>query len=60
MEIKIYSSIYFLVREMRKDLFDVDTNNSIDENSLLFLQLTNFNFSSVCKKINVDKWKKIN
>jgi hypothetical protein len=60
MEIKRHYSIYFLVRDMRKDLFDIDTNNSIDENSLLFLQLTNFNFSSECKKINVDKWKKIN
>jgi len=60
MEIKRHYSIYFLVRELRKDLFDVDTNNSIDENSLLFPQLTNFNFSSECKKINVHKWKKIN
>ena len=50
MEIKRHYSIYFLVRELRKDLFDVDTNNSIDENSLLFPQLTNFNFSSECKK----------
>ena len=60
MEIKRYSSIYFLVREMRKDLFDVDTNNSTDKVSLLSSQLTNFDFSSVCKKINTDKWKKIN
>ena len=58
MEIKRYSSIYFLVREMRKDLFDVDTNNSTDKVSLLSSQLTNFDFSSVCKKINIDKWKK--
>ena len=60
MEIKRYSSIYFLVREMRKDLFGVDTNNSTDEVSLLSLQLTNFDFSSECKKININKWKKIN
>ena len=43
---------------MRKDLFDVDTNNSTDKVSLLSSQLTNFDFSSVCKKINIDKWKK--
>jgi hypothetical protein len=60
MEIKRYSSIYFLVREMEKDLFGVDTNNSTDELSLLSSQLTNFNFSSECKKINIDKWKNIN
>ena len=60
MEIKRYSSIYFLVREMKKDLFGVDTNNPTDEVSLLFTQLTNLNFSSVCKKINIDKWRKIN
>ena len=60
MEIKRYSSIYFLVRDMKKDLFGVDTNNSTDEFSLLSSQLTNFNFSSECKKINIDKWKKIN
>ena len=60
MEIKRYSSIYFLVREMEKDLFGVDTNNSTDEFNLLSSQLTNFNFSSECKKINIDKWKKIN
>ena len=60
MEIKRYSSIYFLVREMRKDLFGVDTNNPTDEVSLLSLQLTNFNFSSECKKINTNKWKKKN
>jgi len=60
MEIKRYSSIYFLVKEMRKDLFGVDSNNSTDKVSLLSLQLTNFDISSVCKKINTDKWKKIN
>ena len=60
MEIKRYSSIYFLVREMEKDLFGVDTNNSTDELSLLSSQLTNFNFLSECKKINIDKWKNIN
>jgi len=60
MEIKRYSSIYFLVRDMKKDLFGVDTNNSTDEVSLLSSQLTNFYFSSECKKINTYKWKKIN
>ena len=60
MEIKRHSSIYFLVREMRKDLFDVDANNSTDEFSLLSSQLTKFYFSSECKKINTNKWKKIN
>jgi len=60
MEIKRYSSIYFLMREMRKDLFGVDTNNSTDKINLLSLQLTNFDFSSECKKIGTNKWKKIN
>jgi len=48
------------MREMRKDLFGVDVNNSTDEVSLLYSQLTNFDFSSECKKIDIDKWKKIN
>ena len=60
MEIRRYSSIYFLVRDMKKDLFGVDTNKSTDEVSLLSSQLTNFYFSSECKKINTNKWKKIN
>jgi hypothetical protein len=60
MEIRRYSSIYFLVRDMKKDLFGVDTNNSTDVVSLLSSQLTNFYFSSECKKINTNKWKKIN
>ena len=60
MEIRRYSSIYFLVREMRKDLFDVDANNSTDEFSLLSSQLTNFNISSECKKLTPINWKKIN
>jgi hypothetical protein len=60
MEIRRYSSIYFLVRDMKKDLFGVGTNNSTDEVSLLSSQLTNFYFSSECKKINTNKWKKIN
>jgi hypothetical protein len=58
MEIKRYSSIYFLVRDMKKDLFGVDTNNSTDKINLLSLQLTTFDFSSECKKINIGKWKK--
>ena len=45
---------------MRKNLFGIDTINSTDELSLLFSQLTNLEFSSECKKINIDKWKKIN
>ncbi|MDB9760910.1 hypothetical protein OAB59_02980 [Pelagibacteraceae bacterium] len=60
MEIKRYPSIYFLMREMRKDLFGVDTNNSTGKVSLLNSQLTNFDFSSECKKISTNKWKKIN
>ena len=60
MEIRRYSSIYFLVRDMKKDLFGIDTNNSTDEISLLFLQYTNFDLSSECKKIDTNKWKKIN
>ena len=60
MEIKRHSSIYFLVREMKKDLFGVNTNNSTDEVGLLSLELINFYFSSECKKINTNKWKKIN
>ena len=60
MEIKKYSSIYFLVRDMKQNLFSVDTNNSTDEVSLLSSQLTNFYFSSECKKIDNNKWKKIN
>ena len=60
MEIRRYTSIYFLTREMKQDLFGVDTNNSTGEVSLLSSQLTNFYFSSECKKINTNKWKKIN
>ena len=48
------------MREMRKDLFGVDTNNSTDKINLLSLQLTNFDFLSECKKIGTNKWKKIN
>ena len=48
------------MRKIRKDLFGVDTNNSTDEISLLFLQYTNFDLSSECKKIDTNKWKKIN
>tara|TARA_B110000285_G_C14584074_1_gene363466 strand:- start:234 stop:416 length:183 start_codon:yes stop_codon:yes gene_type:complete len=60
MEIKRYSSINLLVEEMNKDLFSVDINNSTDEVSLLFRQLTNHDFLSVCKKIDTNKWKKAN
>jgi hypothetical protein len=50
MEIKRYSSIYFLVREMRKDLFGIDTNNSTDGVGLLFPKMTNFIFHQSVKK----------
>jgi len=60
MEIKRYYSIYFLAREMRKDLFSVDAINSTDELSILSPQLTNFYFSSACRKISTNKCKKIN
>ena len=60
MEIKRHSSIYFLVREMKKDLFIVDINNSTDEFSSLSTQLTNLDYLPECKKININKWKKIN
>ena len=60
MEIKRYPSIYFLVREMKKDLFNIDLNNSADEFSLLSPQFTIQEFSSECKKINIDKWRKVN
>ena len=45
---------------MKKDLFNIDLNNSADEVSLLSPQSTIHTSSSECKKINVDKWKKIN
>ena len=45
---------------MKQDLFDIDINNSTDEVSLLFKQFTYFAFSSECKKISSNKWKKIN
>ena len=60
MEIKRYPSIYFLVREMREDLFSVDKNNSTDKISLLYSQLTNFYFLSECKKSTPINGKKIN
>ena len=61
MEIKRYSSIYFLIREMKKDLFGVDVNNPTDETSLLFSQLINLDFfhQSVKKSISING-KKIN
>ena len=45
---------------MKKDLFGVNANNPADGVNLLNLQLKNFKFSSVCKKISTNKWKKIN
>ena len=60
MEVKRYPSICFVVREMKKDLFNIDLNNSANESSLLSPQLTTYKYSSECKKINIDKWRKIN
>ena len=60
MEIKRYASLYFLLREIKKDLFDIDTNNSADKSIFVSTQLTSFDLSSECKKINTNKWKKIN
>jgi hypothetical protein len=60
MEIKRYPSVCFIVREMKKDLFNIDLNNSADELSLLSPLSTIYISSSECKKINTDKWKKIN
>ena len=61
MEIKRYPSIYFLVREMKKDLFDIDLNNSAnDKCSLLSLRSTIHEYLLECKKINIDKRGKIN
>jgi len=54
MEIKRYYSICFLVSEIKKDLFGVDTNNSTDEFSSLSTQLTNLDYLSECKKININ------
>ena len=60
MEIKRYPSICFLVREMKKDLFNIDLNNSANEFSLLSPQSTIRESSLECKKINMNKWRKIN
>ena len=55
MEIKRFHSVCFLKREMKKDLSDIDTNNPTDDFSFLSPQLTKFDFSSECKKINTNK-----
>ena len=60
MEVKRFHSVCFLKREMKKDLFDIDTNNSADKSIFVSTQLTSFDLSSECKKINTNKWKKIN
>ena len=60
MEIKRFTSICFLTREMKKDLFNIDLNNSADDLSLLSPQFTIHKFSSECKKMDIDKWRKIN
>jgi len=60
MEIKRFLSTCFLLRQMKKDLFNIDLNNSADSFSFLSPQLTNQVYLSECKKINIGKWKKIN
>ena len=40
---------------MKKDLFGIDTTNPTDDLSFLSPQLTKFDFSSECKKINTNK-----
>ena len=60
MEIKRYTSICFLKREMKKDLFNINLDNSSDKFVLLSPQFTIHKFSSECKKINIDKWRKVN
>ena len=39
---------------MKKDLFNIDLNNSADEFSILSPQSTIHKSSSECKKINID------
>ena len=46
MEIKRYSSIGLFVSDMKKDLFNINLNNSADEFSLLSPQFTIHKFSS--------------
>ena len=61
MEIKRYPSICFLVREMKKDLFNIDLNNSADDEfCLLSSQSAIYEFSSECETANMNKWRKIN
>jgi len=60
MEVNRYTSICFFIKEMKKNLFNINLNNSADELNLLFPQLANFYYLSECKKINLNKKKKIN
>ena len=61
MEIRRFYSVCFLKREMRKDLFNIDLNNSADDEcSLLSPQSTIHEILSECKKINIDKRRKVN
>ena len=60
MEIKRYSSIGLFVSDMKKDLLNINLNNSADEFSLLSPQFTIHEVPSECEKININKWKKIN
>ena len=45
---------------MKKDIFNINLDNSSDEFVLLSPQSTNRDLSSECKKINIDKWRKVN
>jgi len=46
---------------MKKDLFNIDLNNSADDEcSLLSPQSTIHEILSECKKINIDKRRKVN
>ena len=60
MEVNRYTSICFFIKEMKKNLFNINLNNSADEVSLLSPQFTKINFLSECKKIDINRWKKIN
>ena len=48
------------MHENEKNLVSVDINNPTAREVYCLSQLRNFYFSSECKKINIDKWKKIN
>ena len=61
MEIKRFHSICSLKKEMKKDLFNIDLNNSADDEfCLLSPQSAIHEFSSECETVNMNKWRKIN